>query len=403
MRLLTSQVAGATLRDDALKALAVAVVLVVGSDVALKDDLWAGAPHLVWPVVPELSELVVLLAATLPLVFRRIAPLTVLVACVAASLAVQAMGRTTPLPLGVLVALYTVAVRRRPLISGGATLGYLAVLAAGVVSGWAPLTDDLVYTYVVSVVAAVTLGYGVALGRARARLAEQRAAELAREQESRTRSAVEQEQARIAREVHDIIAHDVSVMVAQAAGARRVLPDRPQEAAQSLRSIESVGRDALDGLRRLIHLLRTERNGTDRAPQPALDRLPWLLAQVRRAGLPVDLTVRGRAGPLPATVELNAYRIVQEALTNSLKHAGPTRATVTLDYGKDALAVEIRDEGCGDGQQRDQPAGEPRGGGYGLISMQQRVSMLGGELSVGRDDGRGFRVRARLPIAGGHA
>jgi signal transduction histidine kinase len=312
------------------------------------------------------------------------------------------------LPLGVLVALYTVAVMRRPIISGGAALGYLAVLAVGVATGWAPLSDDLLYTYLIAVVAAVSLGYGVALGRARARLAEQRAAELAKEQETQTRAAVESEQARIAREVHDIVAHDVSVIVAQAAAARRVLADRPSEAEQSLRSIESVGRDALDGLRRLLTLLRTEQTATERAPQPSLDRLPWLLAQVRRAGLPVSLTVRGPAGPLPATVELNAYRIVQEALTNSLKHAGPTQASVTLGYGKDALTLEIRDHG------RDAPAapgpvdathqdtGSPapaRGTGYGLISMQQRVAMLGGELSVGHDGRRGFRVEARLPLA----
>jgi signal transduction histidine kinase len=220
-------------------------------------------------------------------------------------------------------------------------------------------------------------------------MAEQRAAELAREQEGRTQAAVAQEQARIAREVHDIVAHDVSVMVAQAGAGRRVFATKPEVAAEALASIEAVGRDALDGLRRLVTLLRSDLEQSGRSPQPSLDRLPWLLDQVRRAGLPVTLTVRGVSRALPATVELNAFRIVQEALTNVLKHAGPTEAAVTLDYGDAELRVEVRDRGRGSA-----PSPSP---GYGLISMQQRARMLGGDL-VARPAGRGFVVTARLPV-----
>jgi signal transduction histidine kinase len=238
----------------------------------------------------------------------------------------------------------------------------------------------------------VMLGYGVALSHASAILAEQRTAQLVREQDGRTRAALAQEQARIAREVHDIVAHDLSVMVAQAAAARRVFATRPATAVNSLASIEAVGRDALDGLRRLVNLLRTQHDQTERSPQPSLERLPWLLAQVERAGLPVDLTIRGRPCPLPATVELNAYRIVQEALTNILKHAGPTRATVVLHYGQESLRVEVQDHGRGSD-------GEPSAG-YGLISMQQRATLLGGELVAGPAEEDGFRVSARLPVAG---
>jgi signal transduction histidine kinase len=257
----------------------------------------------------------------------------------------------------------------------------------------------------------------VALSQARARLAEQRAVDLAWEQDGRTRAAVKEEQARIAREVHDIVAHDVSVIVAQAAAARRVLTSEPDTAVQALTSIEAVGRDALDGLRRLLGLLRTESSESERSPQPRLDRLPWLLAQVRRAGLPVELTVRGQARQLPATVELNAYRIVQEALTNSLKHAGPTRTSVVLDYREDSLDIEVRDQGpAGPLRAGRVPAGVDDDGawragrgrsptetstGYGLIGMQQRVAMLGGELTAGSEDERGFRVSAQLPLAGG--
>ena len=152
-----------------------------------------------------------------------------------------------------------------------------------------------------------------------------------------------------------------------------------------------MGREALDGLRGLLGLLRTRPEDDARSPQPSLERLPRLIAQLERAGLDVELVVEGTPGPLPATVELNAYRIVQEALTNTLKHAGPTRATVTLAYEPEALRVDVRDLG-----------GAPReavpSAGYGLISMQQRTAMLGGDLVVGPEAEHGFRVSARLPV-----
>ena len=383
-----------TAAQDLGLALLVALLLLVGTQVSVEDDFEFSLSAAPWLLAP--GGLLLVLAGSLPLMFRRIAPLTVLTVCAAASLAYHAAGhRPLPLPLGVLVALYTVAVARGPLISSVAAAGYVGAVTVGTLTGWTLLSDDQFYTELVSVIATGMLGYGVALGRARARLAEQRAAQLAAEQDGRTQVAVAREQARIAREVHDIVAHDVSVIVAQAAAARRVLATQPQIAAEALTSIEAVGRDALDGLRRLMGLLRTDRGNSERTPQPSLDRLPALLDQVQRAGLPVDLTIRGRPGPLPATVELSAFRIVQEALTNTLKHAGPTRATVTLDYDEETLGVEVRD--CGRGQAN------PSTAGFGLIGMQQRVGMLGGELVAGPDDGRGFRVSARLPVTGGAA
>jgi signal transduction histidine kinase len=379
------------LAEDLGLALLVAVLLLVGSRVSLDDDfdfdLVSGDLD-TW--MAGLGGFVLVLLGALPLTFRRIAPLTVFAVCAAASLSYHyVLHRPEPLPLGVLVALYTVATLRRPLVSGGAAAAYVLVFTAAAVSGWLAVEDDQYYIDLVAVVATVTLGYGVALGRMRAGVAEQRAAQLGRDQEARTRVAVQQEQARIAREVHDIVGHDISVMVAQAAAARRVLGRRPETVADSLTSIEAVGRDALDGLRRLVGLLRTEAERADRSPQPGLERLPWLLAQVERAGLPVELRIRGNPGPLPSTVELNAFRIVQEALTNALKHAGPTRAVVTLDYRTDTLDVEVRDEGRG---PHEQPSP-----GFGLTGMQQRVGMLGGDLVVG-PDARGFRVCARLPV-----
>jgi signal transduction histidine kinase len=377
------------LSQDFRLAMLVALLLMVGSGVSLEDDFNLSVTS-AGNVLPGPYALLLALVGSLPLTFRRLAPLPVLALTVTASLAYQALGlRPEPLPISVLVAIYTVAVLRRPLVASLAASAYVLAFTVGALTGWAPLTDDQMYIDLVSVVATVMVGYGVALGHARASMAEQRAAELAREQEDRTQAAVAQEQARIAREVHDIVAHDVSVMVAQAAAGRRVFATKPQVAAEALASIETVGRDALDGLRRLVTLLRTDVEQSGRSPQPSLDLLPGLFDQVQRAGLPVTLTVRGKPRPLPATVELNAFRIVQEALTNILKHAGPTEATVTLDYDDTELRVDVRDRGRGSA-----PSPSP---GYGLISMQQRARMLGGDL-VARPAEQGFLVSARLPV-----
>jgi signal transduction histidine kinase len=368
------------------------VLLEVGLEVALTDD-FPDSDDIVLPL-PDWHGRLLLVSGALALAFRRLAPEPVLAVAALASLGYQALGfRPAPLPLAVLVALFTVAIVRRPLMAGVAAGGYSAALVLGSLTGATPLDDDQVYVYLVSVAATAMVGYGIALSRARASLAEQQATQISRCYDARIREAVEAEQARIAREVHDIVAHDVSVIVAQAAAARRVLDTRPDAAGNALTSIEAVGRDALDGLRRLMHLLRSEPDRADRSPQPTIDRLPGLLAQVQKAGLPVELIIRGEPRPLPATVELNAFRIVQEALTNSLKHAGPTRATVVLDYRSDTLNVEVQDHGRG------RVDGSPPG--YGLIGMQQRASMLGGEFVASTDARPGFRVAAQLPVRGG--
>jgi signal transduction histidine kinase len=387
---------GTVARNDALVALAVLVLLVLGTDVRVQDDLWAEWPRMSGSLVPPAGVALLLLAESLPLVFRRVAPLPVLAVCAAASLGLTALDAPTPLPLGVLVALYSVAVRYRPLVSVGVAAAYVALLGVGLATGIAPISDDLFYEYLVALIASVMVGYGVALSRARARLAERRSAELASEQEQHTRAAVAQEQSRIAREVHDIVAHDVSVIVAQAAVARRSLPPG-DGAGHTLAAIETTGRDALDGLRRLMHLLRSD--GADALqPQPTLDGLPDLIAQVRLAGLPVDLVVEGDARRLPGTVETNAYRIVQEALTNALKHAGPAPTTVLLHYGPESLDIEVRDDGRAPAATASVPTVD---GGFGLVSMQQRAALLRGRLDAGPTGSGGFRVVAQLPVQGG--
>ena len=388
-------------RDIGL-ALLVCVLLLIGTGVTLEEDLGLSVPeeHAVW--LPGPGGLTLVVVGSLVLAFRRLTPVPVLIVATTASLAYQAIGyQPEPLPLGVLVALYTVAVLCRPAAAGVAVVGCVLAFSTVAAAGWQAVAQDQYYTDVVGLIAAGILGYGVALARAKTAWAEQRATVMAQHEADRLRAAVQQEQSRIAREVHDIVAHDVSVMVAQAAAARRVFDSQPETVVEALASIETVGRDALDGMRRLVWLLRTEPEdvdpeSSDRTPQPGLDRLPWLVEQVRRAGLPVEFTVRGDAHPLPATVELNAYRIVQEALTNSLKHGPRSGTTVTLDYRGNSLRVEVREL---KGESSDSVA-TSASGGFGLISMQQRAAMLGGQLEVGQGSDRGFRVAVELPLTG---
>jgi signal transduction histidine kinase len=334
-----------------------------------------------------------LLAVTLPIAWRRRAPLLVLGVSGAASLLYEALGYAPPpLPFAPLIALYSVAVGSTALTATGATAAMAAAVVAAAVTHPGPLTRDQFLAYLLSTVAAGVLGFGVQL-RSRVASLEQQAARLAREQTDRTALAVRQEQARIARELHDIVAHNISVIVALAGAARRLADAEFEQGRRALGSIEVTGREALTEMRRLLDVLRTERGGAERAPQPGLDRLPFLVAQVEQAGLPVQLTVNGTPRPLPAGIELSAYRIVQEALTNTLKHAGMTRAAVTLGYQDGFLELRISDEG------RSGDAGLVPG--QGLVGMQQRAALLGGELAAGPGPDGGFQVTAKLPVNGG--
>jgi signal transduction histidine kinase len=211
-----------------------------------------------------------------------------------------------------------------------------------------------------------------------------------RERDLAAREAVVEERARIARELHDAIAHNVSMMVLQAGAERRVLGADRSSTGEVLETIEHVGRGALTEMRRLVGMLRSDAPDP-LAPQPGLAELELLVAQVRDAGLPVELHVEGERRELPVGIELSAYRIVQEALTNALKHAGDASATVTVRYGADSLELEIVDDGA---------AGQPAaaGGGHGLVGMRERVALYGGRLDAGRRVSGGFGVRVLLPI-----
>jgi signal transduction histidine kinase len=218
---------------------------------------------------------------------------------------------------------------------------------------------------------------------------EQRAVALEREREQRERVAVAEERRRIARDLHDVVAHGVGVMTVQAGAARLLLDDDPGRARAPLLAVEQTGRQALGELRRLLGILRADEPEPALRPQPGLADLEELVAQARDAGLPVELVIEGAPAPLPAGVDLAAYRIVQEGLTNTRKHAGPARACVAVRYAPEALELEISDDGR---------AGANGDGGHGLVGMRERVALYGGRLDAGPRPEGGFSIHARLPL-----
>ncbi|MEA2130917.1 MAG: hypothetical protein QOJ85_3808 [Solirubrobacteraceae bacterium] len=224
-----------------------------------------------------------------------------------------------------------------------------------------------------------------------------RMAMLEHEQRQRERVAVGEERARIARELHDVVAHSVGAMVAQAQGAGRVLDRDPERAREALEAIERTGRNALDEMRRSLGVLRRTDADVPLAPQPGLDGLGALVAQARDSGLQVELVTEGEPAPLPAGIDLSAYRIVQEALTNTLKHAGPVRARVAVRYGGDELELEISDDGAPGRPVAG--AAASAGDGQGLLGMRERVALYGGDLHTDHRPEGGFVVRASLPLA----
>ena len=242
---------------------------------------------------------------------------------------------------------------------------------------WVEILSDLI----------VTFGVPILLGR----MTFNRRRRIVRDREFATREAVAAERAAIARELHDVVAHHMSVMVVQAGAARAVSTSDPAATAEALRQIEASGRTGLTEMRRLLEVLKAEEDGNGRAPQPGLARLSELLDAMRASGLPVEAVVEGSPRPLPPGVDLSAYRIVQEALTNALRHAGGASARVVVRYEPDAVELEVADDGPG-------PPEDPEAsGGHGLIGMRERVQLFGGELEAGPRLGGGFLLRARLP------
>jgi signal transduction histidine kinase len=320
--------------------------------------------------------LVLVVASGLAFAVLDLPPAILGIAILVAVYSVAAYGsRWVPLAglAGVEVAL--VAVQRTPGRTGAVTL----VINMGVVA------------------AAWLLGHFAHNYRAYAGRLEERTAELERAREELARRAVTEERLRLARELHDVVAHAMSVIAVQSGVGAHIADTQPKEAAKALVAIEATSRAALEELRRLLGVLRqADEPQGELAPVPGLGDLDGLLAEVAKAGLAVRLRVEGRPAPLPAGVDLSAYRIVQEALTNVVKHAGPATAQVVVGYRDQEIRVEVTDDGRGAVTS----VGDGRvGSGHGLIGMRERVAAFGGDLEVGPRPGGGFRVAARLPFA----
>jgi signal transduction histidine kinase len=333
---------------------------------------------------------------TLSLVARRRFPGAVLGLVVASGLAFAALDLPPDiLGVAILVAVYSVAAYGRRWVS----LAGLVVAEAGLAVVQLTPGRTGVSTWVGNlgvVAAAWLLGHFAHNYRAYAARLEERTAELERAREELARRAVVEERLRLARELHDVVAHAMSVIAVQSGVGAHIATTQPKEARRSLAAIEATSRAALEELRRLLGVLRQENEPKgDLAPVPGLANLDGLLAEAAKAGLAVRLQVNGTRPPLPAGVDLSAYRIVQEALTNVVKHAGSARAQVVVGYGDQEVRVEIIDDGRGavtsvsDGRV---------GSGHGLIGMRERVQAFGGDLQTGPRPGGGFRVAARLPL-----
>lgn len=360
-------------------------------------------------------------ARTVPLAIRRFRPLSAFWLCLAACLVIAlprsltgSAGTIAVDLLALVPAAYSAVAhsrhRRTALLSAPAVLVVLVVrgLWPAPVGNYTMLATLLVFIMVV-----LAVGNAARLNWHRAAESRARLLRLAEEQDSATREAIGQERARIARELHDVVTHNVSVMVVQAGAARRVLGASPSEARSALLSIEESGREAITELQHMLGLLTQpgdpQSPGTNIArdtvplrPQPGLDQVRQLIDRVTAAGLPVELRVHGTARALPPGMDLAAYRVIQEALTNVIKHAGQSSATVTLDYRDGALVVEVADNGASDGaanRYQGAPSGRTaiRGDGHGLLGLRERVLLYGGELDTGSHPEGGWRVRARFP------
>ena len=363
---------------DAVLALAVFIVVVLVSPEGSDGELtFRGVDEV------SIADLLVLAVGSGLLYWRRSRPLIVLGVTAGASFLSIWFGDADTVGIAMMFALYSVG--RHVTNNLWAHIALVAVLAFVTVSSLA------------SAEVPAAIGFGLFLtfsvwyvGR-RLRIRGERAAQLEREQVAEARRAVAEERTRIARELHDVVAHRVSLMTVQAGAAKTIAADDPESASQAMHEVEKAGRQALDELRHLLGVLRPEADVEALGPQPGLANVPRLVEQFRAAGLDVSLTMEGAQIDLPARVDLSAYRIVQEALTNALKHAGPSaRTEVHLSTDNHHVAIEVLDNGRG--------VTILPGSGHGIVGMRERALLLRGSLHVGPRPGRGFQVVARLPI-----
>jgi signal transduction histidine kinase len=371
---------------DALLAAAVTVMVLV--DLASPTDAVG---------VRRTDALAVILSLlqTLPLAFRRRAPLVAFVLTLAGVCAYYPLGyEVTDGTLATFVGVYTVAAyedRRKSLVG-------LGLLAFGMTWYWLTRAEpfDPTTPVWIGILGLLSWGLGEYVRARRAYTAdvEALAERLERARALEARQAAWQERARLARELHDVIGHTVNVMVIQAGAGRRTLAADRGLAERAFQTIESTGREALEELDRLLGILRTEEDEPELPPQPGLEQLRALAGRFEDAGLPVEITIEGDEVALPRSLDQSAYRIIQEALTNALRHAGGTVAHVAVRYRNDRLELEV----ANDGREDRRPQNHHPGGGRGLIGIRERVALFGGDLEAGPRTGGGFVVRCRFPL-----
>ena len=380
--------------DDHRRALVTDVLLAVGLFISALGSVT------VWDAgdgtarAPDIWSYSLIGLQTLPLIWRRRAPVTVLSLTIIGFIIDRGLDYPGSWAIfGMSVAIYTVGAQlepRRSLLVGGITIDVvLAWTAVGI------LVSDVEPLALLSELA--FLGFPLLVGREsyhrQRRMVdlEARAIRAEHEREQRAAEAVFNERVRIARELHDVVAHEITVMTVQSAGARRVLDEDRERAAEAMESAEAAGHRALTEMRRLLGMLRTTDPKTTK-PQPGLGAIDDLVQQMEAAGLPTDLSVCGDQRPLPVGIDLNAYRIIQESLTNTLKHGGPdVHAEVRVEYADDTLRVEVVDDGRG-------AAATATSDGQGLVGMHERIALLEGSIQAGPRPGGGFRVAAKIPI-----
>jgi signal transduction histidine kinase len=347
------------------------------------------------PAGPLWFDVLAILAITLPLFLRQRFPFGAPVA-VGTAIAASSFVDKELLPHGLVSTLTAIAafvlvglVRDR--------LQAVAGLAFGIGGDAIVVHNDpnggfanFVFTAIVFTIA-WTVGFAVSRKFHEADEAREQAARAEREREERARLAVSDERARIARELHDVVGHSVSVMTVQASAARRLLRPQQERERQALLVVEQTGREALAEMRRMVGVLRRPEEAPALAPQPSLEQIERLVENTREAGLPVELRIEGDPVQLPAGVDLTAYRLVQEGLTNALKHARASRAEVVLRYSDGQVELTVSDDGRGGG------GGD--GSGHGLLGLRERVSVYGGQLEAGPRAGGGYRLRATLPVS----
>jgi signal transduction histidine kinase len=377
-------------RRYALDALIVLAALQVALEVALRHEAGREPRTTPWFAVPAIAILVLALLARRRLPFA--APASVWLYGAALSFV---DGRLVVFTVGV-----QVAGMGASFLLGNVRDSFQARVGLAIVVGCAAILEyndpehsagALIFIPVLFAIAWLA-GFALRERAAQAEAAEERATYAEREREAAARIAVAEERARIARELHDIVAHAVSVMVLQVGAVRHKLPQTLEEDRDALRGVEQAGRTALAEMRRLLGAMRRDGEDPELAPQPGLGGLDSLVDEVGRAGLPVRLNVEGEPSPLPGAIDLSAYRIIQEGLTNALKHARASHADVVVRYGPDELHIDVRDDGEG--------SSTSDGLGHGLVGIRERVKIFGGEMTAGNAKEGGFILSARLPLSG---